>query len=451
MTDAIDEGVAAPFEAIPTIPRPPDWGRELPRFLAGLALEHGPIFRIVWRPEFQPVYLVGPEANRFVLHTHRDHFSHERGWTPIIGPLFGRGILTMDGEEHARHRKMMNPAFTIAYMARYLPIMQRVIAARTRDWPERGEVDLYDEARRITFDVAAETLTGLPGGPEVDCLRELFLALLYRDRDPATESEEQFWGRIRRTRDELGALLLRAIAERRRRPGDDLLGMLVSARDEDGAALSDEQLLAHVNILLVAGHETTTTMSTWALYLLATHPEYRARVRAELDALLGPATAGGEGISLEAIKAMRALGYAIGEAGRLHPPVGNGPRGVVKDFTFGGYHVPAGTTVRYSIAAGHWLPTIFRDPERFDPDRFAPPREEDRRQPYALIPFGGGPRICIGVNFAQVEIKALAAHVLRSFELEPVAGQAIEQFYPGVVGAPLHGIRVRVRTIGSAG
>ena len=99
------------------------------------------------------------------------------------------------------------------------------------------------------------------------------------------------------------------------------------------------------------------------------------------------------------------------------------------------------------IAAGHWLPTIFADPGRFDPDRFAPPREEDRRHPYALIPFGGGPRICIGVNFAQVEIKALAAHVLRSFELEPVADQAIEQFYPGTVGAPRRGIRARVRTI----
>src|SRR5215213_719194 len=107
MTNASDGGAAAPFEEIPTIPLPPDWGRGLPRFLAGLALEHGPIFRIVWRPEFQPVYLVGPEANRFVLHTHHDHFSHERGWTPIIGPLFGRGILTMDGEEHARQRKMM--------------------------------------------------------------------------------------------------------------------------------------------------------------------------------------------------------------------------------------------------------------------------------------------------------------------------------------------------------
>src|SRR3712207_3497659 len=113
MTSAIDQGTAAPFEEIPTIPRPPDWGREMPRFLAELALEHGPIFRVVWSPEFQPVYLVGPEANRFVLHTHRDHFSHERGWTPIIGPLFGRGILNMDGEEHARQRKMMNPAFTI--------------------------------------------------------------------------------------------------------------------------------------------------------------------------------------------------------------------------------------------------------------------------------------------------------------------------------------------------
>ncbi len=444
-------GDTKPFEALPLVGMPETYHDDLPHWTARVAQELGPIFRVRYPVGFTPAYMVGPEANRFVLHTGREHFSHELGWTPIIGTILGRGILNMDGAEHARDRKTMNPAFTIAYMARYLPAMLRVIRSRTADWAARGEVDLFEETRRITFDVAAEALIGLERGAEADRLRRDFMALLYPNYDQSPTTEQEWLDRVLPVRRQLDELLLARIAERRARPTDDVLGLLVAARDEAGRPLSDQQLLGHVNILLVAGHETSTTMSAWVLYLLAVHPEYRARVRAELDALLGPATAGGDDLSLEAIKAMRALGRGIDEVGRLHPPVGNGPRGVVKDFTFGGYRVPAGTTVRYSIAAGHWLPTIFADPGRFDPDRFAPPREEDRRHPYALIPFGGGPRICIGVNFAQVEIKALAAHVLRSFELEPVAGQAIEQFYPGIVGVPRHGIRARVRTIGSAG
>ena len=116
---------AAPFETIPTVSIGAEWGRDLPGWLARLATEHGPIFRLVWRPDWDwhPVYLVGPEANRFVLHTGRAHFSHDLGWTPIIGELLGKGLLNMDGDEHAWHRKLMNPAFTTAYMGRYLPIM----------------------------------------------------------------------------------------------------------------------------------------------------------------------------------------------------------------------------------------------------------------------------------------------------------------------------------------
>ncbi len=423
---------AVPFEAIPTVPVSREFEHEAPRWLARMAEEHGPIFRVVWNPDFpwHPIYLVGPEANRFVLHTGHEHFSHELGWTPIIGHHFGKGILNMDGAEHARHRKLMNPAFTIAYMARYLPLMNRVIAERTRDWAERGEVDLYDETRRITFDVAAGALAGFEAGPEVDRMRELFLALLYSGAGLAV-------------REELHGLLRRRIAARRAAPTDDLLSMLVHARDEDGRPLGDEQVLAHIDILLIAGHETSTTMSAWLLYLLAVHPAYLARVHAELDALLG--RDGDGAVTLDAVKAMRALGWALDETGRLYPPVGNGPRGVVKDFQFAGYSVPAGARVRYSIAGGHWLPSVFAAPEHWDPDRFAPPREEDKRTPYALIPFGGGPRICIGVNFAQVEIKALAARVLRRYALEPVEGQDIAQYYGPTIGAPFGGIRVRVR------
>ena len=147
------------------------------------------------------------------------------------------------------------------------------------------------------------------------------------------------------------------------------------------------------------------------------------------------------------IKRMKLLEHALSEAERLYPPVSNGPRGVLEDFEFGGYHVPAGTHVFYSISGAHNIPTIFADPERFDPDRFAPPREE-HKTPYALVGFGGGPRICIGINFAQVEIKALISHLLRNYQLELVPNQQIVQMYMPT-SMPLHGIRMRVSMRGT--
>ncbi len=436
-----------PYEAIPvaSLIDVDEYMRGKPAFLARMAMKHGPIFAINWQ-HGRAIYMVGPEANRFVLHTHRDHFSHDLGWTPLVGELFGHGLLNMDGEEHDRQRKMMNPAFTIAYMERYLPIMGRIIAERTADWPERPWVDLYAEARKITFDVAAEALVGLRTGAEVDQLRQWFYTLLYADFDPATESEESFANGVLSVRDTLNRVLLPMIAERRVAVAgsepNDVLSILTQARDEHGQPLSDTQLLAQTHILLVAGHETSTSLAAWLLYLLATHPDYLARVHEELAETLPDPDAP---VSLEAIRSMRLLGNAVTETGRLQPPVAIAPRGVVEPFSFAGYQVPVGARVYYSPAGSHRLPSTFAEPERFDPDRFAPPREEDKQTPYALVPFGGGPRICIGVNFATVEIKALAAHILSRYTLEPLPGQDVVQYYYGVTGTLPDGIKVRVR------
>jgi retinoid hydroxylase len=444
---------------LPTIPASGLW-QDGPSIMARWAEEVGPVFK----REFEKpvlggvsrfVYLVGPEANRLVLHTQREAFSHEAGWSPVLGPFFGKGLLNMDGEEWRRHRQLMNPAFTHAYMAAYLPVMHRVIHERTADWVARGEVDLNEEAREIAFGVAAGALAGVHQPARVAQLRELFFALLHASFDREKETLEQFRARMAVVEQGLRDLLLPMIAERRSGlgggPGSvlgdrpDVLQLMVSARDEQGEALSDDQLLAHLNILLVAGHETTTTMLAWLLYLLATHPEYLARVHAELDDVASPATptSAGSDLSLEQLERLKVLGNAVTEAGRLHSPVRTGPRGIVRDVEFAGYLLPAGTHVRYSPAATHRMPSIYAAPERFDPDRFAPPREEHKQHPYALVTFGGGARTCIGVNMAQVEVRAAAAHVLHRFTLTPDPDHHPTQV-GAITGFPENGVRVRV-------
>jgi len=425
------------WEDIPLIQIPEGYLSRIGPFLAEMYEQHGPIFRSDQNGH-NVFFLAGPEANRFVLLSNRLKFSNYIGWTKIFGveDAFGNGLLSMDGAEHDAHRKMMNPAFAITYMDRYLPIMQRIIGERIADWAARGEVDVYEEARKITFDVAAEALAGLKPGPEVDQFRELYLAMLRLG--PQMKDWDAFYAEQTRLKGELYGLLRPKIAERRQQPTDDVLGMLVQARDPEGNALSDEQLIAHTNILLVAGHETSTSMSAWLLYLLAQHPDYLRRVQEEQAALV-PA---GASPTLDVIQRMKVLENGLMEAERLYPPVSYGPRGVVEDFDFHDYHVPAGSHVFYAIAASHLIPSVFAVPMTFDPDRFAPPREEQKKTPYALVGFGGGPRICIGINFAKVEIKAMIAEILRRYTLELAPDQEVELF--GVISRPHHGIRMCV-------
>jgi retinoid hydroxylase len=426
-----------PWQEIPRIDIPEGYFSQIGPFLARMYAQHGPIFRSDQNGH-DVIFMAGPEANRFVLLSDRLKLSHYVGWTEVFGveDAFGNGLLSMDGAEHDAHRKMMNPAFAITYMDRYLPIMQRIIRERIGAWAERGEVDVYDEARKITFDVAAEALAGLKPGPEVDQFRELYLAMLRLG--PSANNWDEYYAELARLKGELYGLLAPKIAERRQRPTDDVLGMLVQARDPDGNALSDEQLIAHTNILLVAGHETSTSMSAWLLYLLTQHPDYLRRVLDEQAALVP----GDAEPTLDAIQRMKVLENALMEAERLYPPVQYGPRGVAEAFDFHGYHVPAGMHLFYAIAASHLNPRAFAAPSRFDPDRFAPPREEQKKTPYALVGFGGGPRICIGINFAKIEIKAMVSQILRAYTLALAPDQEVSLI--GVISRPRHGIRMRV-------
>src|SRR5258708_6316153 len=211
--------MSLPFDRLPVFGFPPNGVIEgtLPAFMARTALANGPIFALRTETEGDFVFMVGPEANRFVMHTHREHFSHREGWTPVIGDWSGVGLLNMDPPDHTVHRRLMNPAFTSSYLASYLPLMQRVIADRTADWIGRDSVDLQDEAREIAFDVAAVALVGLQTGRDVDRLRELFVNLLH-GFDSSTQSWAEFFEQRKLTVRDLDTMLLNVIANRRRLP-----------------------------------------------------------------------------------------------------------------------------------------------------------------------------------------------------------------------------------------
>ena len=349
-------------------------------------------------------------------------FSYAAGWGWAFGQLEGpRNLLTMDGAEHAWHRGLFaTRPLPARRIDGYLPSIVRIIERRLAGWTARGEVDVYEEARVITLDVVGEALLGLRPGPEISLCRAVYLHGAHRRRS------------------EFDALLRAKVAERRAHTIDDALGLLAQATDERGVPLSDEQILAHADTLLIAGHETSASLGAWALYLLARHPAYAHRVMDEL------AEATLEGAARSLPRDMPVLDRALSEAERLYPPIPNAPRGIGRAVSFEGHLLPEGTLVLYSAAASHLLPSIWRDPSVFDPDRFAPPREEHKRVAYALVGFGGGPRVCIGKTLARVELLLFLAHALRRYHLTIVPDQRIVQRY-GVTNRPLYGIRMRVR------
>jgi retinoid hydroxylase len=195
----------------------------------------------------------------------------------------------------------------------------------------------------------------------------------------------------------------------------DVLGLLLHTVDEDGNKFSETQVINQAIGFLFAAHETTSNLMTWVLFELGNRPEWRDRLRAEYFQVVGDAPI--QGFHLRQLSQMANV---LKEGERLYPPAPFIYRGVVEAVEFAGYQIPPGWTIGLSPMLSHRLPEIYSEPEQYDPDRFAPPREEDRRDQFALIGFGGGAHSCLGVEFAQMEMKLILAELLKQYDWEAI-------------------------------
>jgi cytochrome P450 len=389
--------------------------------------EHGPIFAIRIFHGIQ-VFMLGPEANRYMLVTDRDKFRWRDGNLGDLIPLIGDGLLTTDGEYHDRARETMVPVFHRERIAATADVMSEEAERAAGGWRPGDPIDLYDWTRHVTMRVAMRALFGFdPDRSGVDVAatferglsfyeREYFLQIL---RGPGSP-----FARLRRVRRTLDRLILDEIARRRRAddPGEDVLGLLIQARDAEGEGFDDAQVRDQVLTLLFAGHDTTTSTVAFLFYELAKSPDRAERLvaeRGEIDGRPSAAQLFGE---------MPLLDMAVQETLRLYPPAWIGPRRAAVDFEFAGHRVPAGLPVNYSSWASHRLPDVFEDPHEFRPERFAPERRAELPKG-AYIPFGGGPRICIGMRFGELEIRAIAAAILdrHRLGLEPGRRMRVRQ------------------------
>jgi cytochrome P450 len=390
-------------------------------FIAKRRAKHGPIFKthLLGNPT---ICMVGPEAVSFVLKTHMDHFSWGGGWPATFGKILGNGLIFQDGAEHRKNRQLLLPAFHGRALAGYFNTMETIVKQYLAKWEEQREFTWYDEFKQLTFDVGSQILLGAAEGDEVARLSRLSATMtqgMYAP--PLGKHLPTPFGRALRARDKILDHVRSVVQKRQAQPTNDALSLLIESRDEEGNRLSFEEITTQALLLLFASHETTTAMITCACLQLGLHPDVLQRAREEQMALLaqGP-------ISLEQLKSMPYLDQILREVERLNAPGIGGFRGVVKPFEFNGYHVPAGWRVLYSTYGTHRTEAIYADPERFDPDRFSPERAEHKQQAFSLVGFGGGPRMCIGIGFAQMEMKIILAHLLRSYQWDFLPKQRLD-------------------------
>lgn len=376
----------------------------------------GPVFktRILGKNH---VVLVGPQANRLILQEKADCVSSYLGWRPFMEHIFGRPMMLQDGDAHSQTRRLMAPAFHGKAIATYFETMQQVIEDYLKHWAAQDVVPLKASFNQLALRIGIQLLLGVQREDRVEQIENWYntlvegaLALLRVDL-PFTK-----YGRSQTARRQLKAFL-QAIIDERQRQGNlevshDVLGLFLASVDEAGNALSTSQVIDELIHLINGAHFTTATSLTWAIVELAGRPEWRMRLQQELAEV-----AGEEPLSLGQLKHLNHMTCFLKEIERFYNPSGVVLfRGVVKEIDYAGYRIPPGWTVIVAQGLTHRLPDVYTDPNCFDPERFASHREEDKKVPFALIGFGGGEHVCIGMEFAKMEMKIFLATLLRHYD-----------------------------------
>ncbi len=370
-----------------------------------------------------------PEHVQSILVEHAYDFDKGLAIHNTFRPVIGDGIFSSEGDFHRHQRKLMAPSFQPRHIASYAGIMGHYGEQIQQSWTDGSMIDINRHMTNVTMSIIGKALFDADVFTETDELgAAMTVTMEYVAHTTSTLLPPPYsWPtpRNRRTHKAVQVLrnrIQRFIDDRRNNPAErnDFLSILLQARDEDGKPMSDEQVMAECLTLFGAGHETTATALTWAWYLLCQHPEQYQKVQEEVDRVLQGRT--------PTYADLARLPYCLQvfkEAMRLYPPAYAFSRRAIHDVEIDGYHVPKGRVVLIAPYTLHRREEYFPAPGQFDPERFTPEREKQLPR-YAYLPFGAGPRICIGMYFAMMEGHLLLATFAQRASFSLVPGQTIE-------------------------
>ena len=390
---------------------------------------------------------VDPAVIQHVLKTNAENYRKSEIQVKRMGHFLGKGLLTTHGEAWKTQRRLIQKGFDRKQLDTLSIIMQDSLAESLRDFERQirsGPVDIYPHMMRITFAMVARSLFGARLKEEdinlvsrTICTVQEFI--VRQTLQPYLNPWFSVSGELRKheaMRTGADAVLMEYIKKRRNEaPGHDLLQTLMDARYTDGEGMSDELILSESMQLLVAGHETSSNALSWLLYLLSSRPDCLQRVRQEFEDILGDAPLGHADVPRFIFSRQ-----VIQEALRLYPPFWMVDREAIAEDRVGNVVIPAGSMVIVHVYGAHHAPKYWPDPETFETDRFLQANEK-LRAPFTYLPFGGGPRGCIGNHYAMLQILMIMSDLLRRYDFQVVPGQKIEA-RPMVILRPKHGIRM---------
>ena len=386
-------------------------------FLQKLSREHGDIaaFRVGMTPA---VFITAPKLIDRIIKDRSFERSH--GTRRALASFLKYGLLSLEGQPHMRHRRLMQPAFHRERIKRYGEIMASETYAVLGQWQSQQPRDLRADMMRLTFAIVTRALFNSETKAEAErvdrALQQIQPAVMRMGqlaRVLPFEVPMLYSAKTQRAIQSLHQVVVALVQQRRRENDDrgDLLSMLLTARDEDGSALSDEDICAEILTMLFAGHETTANTMTWAWHLLTQHPKQQEALAAEVRALVGERQ-----LSFDDLPQLTLADRMVRETMRLYPAAWWADRISTEAVELGGYTVPANTLVVFSVYVTQRDPRYFAAPDTFDPDRFSPERV-GQIPDGAYLPFGAGVHMCIGNTFALMEARLILSAMAQRFKL----------------------------------
>ncbi|HEU4328884.1 MAG TPA: cytochrome P450 [Roseiflexaceae bacterium] len=349
--------------------------------------------------------------------------------------LFG-GLLNMNGEQHHRHRKLMLPAFQRQSLSGYVPLMLDALLPILDRWSPGRQIDIVSEMRKITFAIVIRSLFGIDNTEDEQYIAEKLHQVLALYTSSTVQQlplniPGMPYRKLLRKSDELDATLRQIIDEKRSHNSNDhnVMQMLLRARDDHGA-LTEDELIGHIFLLFLAGHETSATALAWTLLLLEQHPHILADLHDEISVALG-----GNVPNIDVLDRLPLLERVIKESLRIIPPVVGFGRYATQECNIGDYILPKDSYVSISPYITHRLPEIYPNPYQFTPDRWM----SIRPSPYEYLPFGAGPRLCLGAAFAMLEIKIVLSVIIQRFRLQIRSGALVNRRWRATL-APAPGL-----------
>jgi cytochrome P450 len=409
--------------------------------------EFGDTFRFYIGGLKEAIVTIDPIVIQHVLKTNAENYQKSEIQILRMGHFLGKGLLTTHGEAWRTQRRLIQKGFDRKQLDALSSIMQDSLADSLRDFDRQisgGPVDIYPHLMRMTFAMVARSLFGARLKDEdIDlvshtiCTVQAFI--VRQTLEPYLNPYFSASGELRRheeMRARADGVLMAYIKQRRRQePGHDLLQTLMDARYSDGEGMSDELVLSESMQLLVAGHETSSNGLSWLLYLLSSRPDCLERVRQEFDSVLGNAP-----LCHADVPKLEFTTQVIQEGLRLYPPFWMIDRMAVADDCAGDIEIPQGSMVIVYVYGAHHSQCNWESPDNFDPERFTKTKEKLRR-PFTYLPFGGGPRGCIGGNYAMLQMLMILSDLLRRYDFRLDPEQTIEA-RPMVILRPQQAIRM---------